>query len=523
MTASAVADTMRLRARGWGERNQFQTMSGDRPTATRVCGALVLLLGVLAADCPAQNKSRDAGQLAQPPAEGFEVLLRGPLHEGFAQPVVLEPVDPLVVLKRPPRAPHELPPLLRPASAATIWLPGYWGWDDREQDFLWVSGVWRLPPPGMRWVPGHWSARGEGFAWTPGFWFPVQRTHLHYLASPPPPRATKPEQPAQDADKFYVPGYWAPTSEDYTWRRGHWADVHEGWVWMPTRHMPTPAGTVLAPGYWDYRLARRGVPFAPVLTTDATAQRGALIPRTAIDLSKLSEFLFIWPAYGHYCFGDYFGGAARKLGIVPWFTASADPLYGDEHWHRSRVQPNWQETLAERFERRRANAKLRPAMRSSDAADAEHASGFAVALKDWSRAPDAPLPLTAISPEGRASAARAAESMALLGVTRAKFELETGGGPGDGPRLLALPAQVASPSAERGVPRVGTTGEYLPGVGGREVPGYGRRALPGMTGRTVPGVDSVAPGIVAPGVLPGADTRTLPGVQQPPAQPPRRP
>ena len=85
---------------------------------------------------------------ATPASAGTEVMTRGPIHEAFAQPVNSGEVKPLVVPNKPPEAIEEVPPDVKPADENAIWIGGYWGWDDDRKDFDWVSGVWRVPPPG---------------------------------------------------------------------------------------------------------------------------------------------------------------------------------------------------------------------------------------------------------------------------------------------------------------------------------------------------------------------------------------
>lgn len=493
--------------------------------AACVQAAMVAIVGAHAAVSQAQTADRDR-RPTRPTTAAFEVRLRGPIHEGFAQPAVLDATDLLLVSKRPPPALREFPPVIRPAAAATLWLPGYWGWDEEQRDFVWVSGVWRLPPPGMRWIPGYWSARDEQFAWTPGFWSPHEASRLSYRARPPayPDDEYKPS--AGRPDRFYIPGYWSTASQGFDWRRGHWSPFHTGWVWMPTRSMPTPVGSLLARGYWDYPLAQRGVLFAPVSPALGPEKLGTFTPQMALDVGNLSEFLFVWPAYGHYCFGDYFGGAARQRKIEPWFAAPLDPLYTYERWQRSSAQPGWQDSLVRQYRWRQKNAEFRPVRRLGEepAAEAALTRELTVPLEHWFRTSGGPLPLTALSSEARTSAAQAADAIRRLADTRARVEVGATGESADGrPRALALPRPAAPPAPDRGVPRVGTTGEYIPGVAGRQLPGQGRRTLPGMAGRNMPGVDTGSPGVVAPGVLPGADTRTMPGAELSKPQLPQRP
>ena len=53
-----------------------------------------------------------------------------------------------VVPKQPPDPIPEVPPDQKPEAENAQWLPGYWAWDEDRKDFIWVSGFWRVPPPG---------------------------------------------------------------------------------------------------------------------------------------------------------------------------------------------------------------------------------------------------------------------------------------------------------------------------------------------------------------------------------------
>src|SRR5205085_795065 len=79
---------------------------------------------------------------------------RGPVHEAFA-PLAADPEPTKSIAKRPPAPIEELPPDDKP-NGAVIWISGYWAFDDERNDFLWVSGTWRAPPPGKQWVAGYW-------------------------------------------------------------------------------------------------------------------------------------------------------------------------------------------------------------------------------------------------------------------------------------------------------------------------------------------------------------------------------
>lgn len=54
-----------------------------------------------------------------------------------------------------------------------IWTPGYWAWDDDEDDYYWVPGTWVEPPEvGFFWTPGYWVWEGDGFIFHDGYWGP---------------------------------------------------------------------------------------------------------------------------------------------------------------------------------------------------------------------------------------------------------------------------------------------------------------------------------------------------------------
>src|SRR5262249_18833730 len=123
-----------------------------------------------------------ASTYGQPDAgeEGIIAQGRGPVHEGYAQPYSAQPQPGPVIPREPPQPVPEEPPDQRPEGEGVQWIPGYWAWDADRQDFLWVSGFWRMPPPERRWVPGHWTQADEGWRWVPGWWAPAQEQEIPY-------------------------------------------------------------------------------------------------------------------------------------------------------------------------------------------------------------------------------------------------------------------------------------------------------------------------------------------------------
>src|SRR4051812_35037140 len=105
-----------------------------RTLATLVAVSCAIV--VLAHRAPAQDDATDSYQ----PPEGMQVLTRGPVHEGFAEPVVFNPEPGPVVPHEPPPPVDEVPPDQKPEGEDVLWIPGYWSWDDAKEDFLWVSG-----------------------------------------------------------------------------------------------------------------------------------------------------------------------------------------------------------------------------------------------------------------------------------------------------------------------------------------------------------------------------------------------
>lgn len=363
----------------------------------------------------------------------------GPIHEAFAQPVERSEFPSVNVRKRPDGPLHDAPAAIKPSTPAAIWIPGYWGWDNRGGDFIWVTGVWRIPPPGMRWVPGYWNQTGDDWQWVRGFWFPHDQPRLRYLPPPPPPKE-EPDLDELDDDQFAVRGYWTHAGGQYVWNRGFKARRKQGWQWIPTRYTWTPAGSIYLPGFWDYELKRRGLLFGPLPATPEGPVSGAgpvlRAPKLAIDLARLSEVLMARPDYGHY---------------------SVDP----------------------------AKAGV---------------GDLTLSISELGRARAADRPLTAISSESVPRIAQHAESVRLLAIQRWKFESSAEGAEAGAPLAFYLPAAPEPIDARsRRVEPGEAASESIPGVSRRRVPGASGRAVPGISGRVVPGVDTSLPGVVGPG------------------------
>jgi hypothetical protein len=167
---------------------------------------------------------------------------------------------PLRAPNAPPPPVAERPGADRPGPDA-VWVPGYWSWDAKAQDFAWVDGAWVVPPPGMIWVNGRWERDDRGWTRVAGSWSPRQRRaevrtvnrggEPDWRRSGPP--AGHPDDtpgPAPDANAFYVPGHYAPDGDRLTWTPGFWARLQPGWDWVPARWVRRTAGWDFREGYW---------------------------------------------------------------------------------------------------------------------------------------------------------------------------------------------------------------------------------------------------------------------------------
>jgi hypothetical protein len=290
-------------------------------------------------------------QPASPNQEGVEVLARGPIHEAFAEPVSSQPQATPIIPKPPPDPLPEVPPDEKPQGEAVQWIPGYWNWDDDRNDFIWVSGFWRAPPPGRQWMPGHWIQVQGGFQWVPGFWAGQDVQEVQFLAPPPEPVEAGPSVPAPAADSVYVAGTWVYRDARYLWRPGYWVSYRPGWVWIPAHYVWTPVGYVFVDGYWDFELRRRGLLFAPVYVDRRVWIRPGFYyqPRYVVADDFLLGALFVRPRFAHYYFGDYFEPIYARRGFTAWVDFRVgrfgfDPLFSYYRWH-NRNDRRWEGDL----------------------------------------------------------------------------------------------------------------------------------------------------------------------------------
>src|ERR1043165_2175786 len=192
----------------------------------RTSGFIAVL--VLGTGAPFNSLRAQPTDGPQPPQEGVDVLAHGPVHEAFAQPVPEHQQQPSPIIpKKPPDPVPELPPDERPEGDQAQWIPGYWAWDNDRSDYLWVSGIWRVPPPDRHWVPGYWQEAQGGWQWVSGYWGLASETTTD-LYPPPPEPIPEAVPPPPDQDSTLVPGCWIYREGHYWWRPQYWIKLQPG-------------------------------------------------------------------------------------------------------------------------------------------------------------------------------------------------------------------------------------------------------------------------------------------------------
>jgi hypothetical protein len=227
-----------------------------------------------------------------------------PIEVGLIHEAYVEPITGSVVLNaipnQPPPPVSERQPMQNDPN--TVWIPGYWAWSDEVHDFVWVSGIWRAPPPGHQWVSGYWQNFPEGWAYVRGFWTPITNQPLVAI-SVPPPDPLEEEIPQPPGENFeWVAGYWffAADVKDYIWVPGEWRELDPNWVLTPAHYVWRPEGYVFIAAYWDWPLNRRGQVYAPVYIERESRVQVVYEPTVIIEPEVIVERLI--PYYPNYIY-----------------------------------------------------------------------------------------------------------------------------------------------------------------------------------------------------------------------------
>jgi hypothetical protein len=226
-------------------------------------------IGSVSSDAWAQAKpdgppALEGPVLGEPPtpdvpdaqAQPGEPVISAPLHDALR--LTEGRAKPERAPKSPPPPVAERPSTDRPDPQAR-WFGGYWSWDPTRNDFVWVSGAWRVPPAGSIWVEGRWMRDAEGWYRVPGVWSRRQERRDSAVAAnadrwrvngPPADRPAEAPGPAPGPDYFYIPGQYVPEGERAVWKSGYWARVQPGWDWVAARWVRQADGWQYREGYW---------------------------------------------------------------------------------------------------------------------------------------------------------------------------------------------------------------------------------------------------------------------------------
>jgi len=301
--------------------------------------------------------------------EDVQYLTRGPVHEAFADSVSFDPVAGIIIAGAVPEPIEEMPPEQQPEGDNVTWIPGYWAWDDDENDFIWISGIWRNLPPDREWVPGYWSEIEDNQSqWTSGYWADSAQETVSYIQTQPPKNIdVGPNIAAPSADHNWIPGNWMWTDDRYAWRPGYWVPQRQNWTWVPSRYNWSHRGYVHIDGYWDHAVARRGVLFAPVRYRNQyySTPNYYHTPSIVVALNVFSDHLFVRPRSNHYYFGDYYAPRYQQAGIFASFSWHSggrgyDPIYAHDRWSH-RGDQGWDRRRVENYNYFRDHENARPA------------------------------------------------------------------------------------------------------------------------------------------------------------------
>jgi hypothetical protein len=303
-----------------------------------------------------------------PATVGAQELLRGPIHEAFAQPVIFDPKPGMIAPRKPPQSIEEQIPDQKPEGDNVIWINGYWSYDKERDDFIWVTGIWRAVPPDRSWVPGYWHDEKKDYRWVPGFWSMADASATEYLPKPPDSLESGPPDPTtvkgvKTEEAIWAPGMWVWRTNKYYWRPGFWVEGKPDWIWSPAQYTWSPSGYVFNEGYWDHSIQQRGLLFTPVQFARGSTPT-TYAPSVVVDVNTISKNMFVNPAHQHYYFGDYYDPKHLEAGIYPTssFHGSSlgyDSFMAHDRWV-NRKNEHWLDEQKEHYFARRDQAGLRP-------------------------------------------------------------------------------------------------------------------------------------------------------------------
>lgn len=300
----------------------------------------LLLLAVLTSgNCHAQTQT-------------IQTYENGPIHEAFVTPssgrLLLDSIA-----EQPPEDIAERIP--RQNDMQSEWVSGYWHWDFDLHDFVWVSGVWRRPPPGHQWIIGFWKSFEEEWVWIPGYWSKTAPENADYIGVAPPDPIDENMGPPPSGNYFWNPGHWffLYDKNDYQWVPGHWEELDPNWVFIPSHYTWRPGGYVYISAYWDWTLEERGTAYSAVIIDPDYRYQIVFEPILVLKPEMIIRRLFVhYPDYltvvhhNYHYHQDYWNSFCCSPPWWSWDTWWA--LSWHDHWglwwwytHPDYPQPYW--------------------------------------------------------------------------------------------------------------------------------------------------------------------------------------
>lgn len=275
------------------------------------------------------------------------VLTNELIHEAY-----ITPIRGTAILESAPiRPPSPINERILPRPKAT-WISGYWIWSEANQDFIWVTGVWRNPPPGLQWIPSQWIQMEQGWVRLRGFWSPLSQENLTFIQLIPPDQIDENAGNSSE-NEFWRPGFWEYSfeSQQYHWIIGSWEALDPNWVFVPDHYEWRPQGYIFIPGYWDWPLERRGVAYTPVLISFNEREGGVYEPEKLETPEELipmltlyyPDYLYLIMHHSHYHPEAWASLASPWWMWKPWWGFSWQSHWALWWWytHPGYPQPKW--------------------------------------------------------------------------------------------------------------------------------------------------------------------------------------
>lgn len=226
----------------------------------------------------------------------FNLIENGPIHEAFVTRNYGTILLPSISIQPPTPITEDVPPQVDPQ---TEWIHGYWSLSPEKKRFIWISGVWRRPPPNHFWIHGFWKNYDEGWIWIKGFWTEESYENLVFLDNPPPDLLDENPKDPPSLDYFWVPGFWEyqEESRQYEWLNGKWELFEAEWVYIPTHYIWQPDGYICIRGYWDWPINKLGRAFDAVEMIPGSTPDYYQPNHQINTLSLLRRCFFYYPDY----------------------------------------------------------------------------------------------------------------------------------------------------------------------------------------------------------------------------------